>query len=220
MRLTTMRRTQVRRSALPDIQTAATPPRLAHQFEDLAQQHETARLGIWVFLVTEILFFGGLFTAYAIYRWVYFPAFEAGSRVLDVKLGALNTAVLLGSSLTMALAVRAAQTAQRKMLIAFLTGTMFLGGVFLCIKLYEYYQKFVEHVVPGIDFAPQGELLAQLQPAHLDHVQLFMFFYFAMTLLHALHMIIGMALLAVLVYRARRSEFGPDYFAPVDTVGL
>src|SRR5271169_5055931 len=111
---------------------------MAHQFEDLEQQQEADTLGIWLFLVTEIMFFGGLFASYAIYRWLYFAAFEAGSHILDVRWGAVNTVVLLASSLTMALSVRSAQTGNRRALVMFLILTMVLGGMFLGVKAYEY----------------------------------------------------------------------------------
>jgi cytochrome c oxidase subunit III len=200
--------------------THAQNAALAHQFQDLVQQHDTDTLGIWVFLVTEIMFFGGLFASYAILRWAYFAAFEAGSHLLDVRLGAINTVVLLGSSLTMALSVRSAQIGNRRALVLFLILTMVLGGVFLGVKASEYDQKFVEHIVPSLDWAPKGEVLARLAPGGLDHAQLYFFFYFAMTGLHALHMIIGMGLLLWLVLRARKGTFTPDYFAPVEVVGL
>jgi cytochrome c oxidase subunit 3 len=193
---------------------------VAHQFEDVGQQQDAATLGIWVFLGTEIMFFGGLFTAYALYRSLYYPAFAAGSRVLDIKLGAINTAVLLGSSFTMALSVRAAQTAKRTALVGLLIATMVLGAAFLGIKGFEYYQKFVEHVVPSLDFAPQGEVLARLAPGGLGHAQLYFCFYFFMTGLHALHMIVGLGLLFVLMLRARRGEFSVEYYAPVEVTGL
>ena len=193
---------------------------VAHQFEDGGQQHDADTLGIWVFLGTEIMFFGGLFTAYAVYRSLYYPAFAAGSRVLDIKLGAINTAVLLSSSFTMALSVRAAQTAKRTALAGLLIATMVLGAAFLGIKGFEYYQKFVEHVVPSLDFAPQGEVLARLAPGGLGHAQLYFCFYFFMTGLHALHMIVGMGLLFVLMLRARRGEFTPEYYTPIDMTGL
>jgi cytochrome c oxidase subunit 3 len=193
---------------------------LAHQFEDLAQQHDADTLGIWLFLVTEIMFFGGVFAAYAICRWLYFAAFEGGSHILDIRLGAANTVILLASSLTMALSVRSSQTGNRRALILFLILTMILGGAFLGIKAYEYRQKFVEHVVPGLDWAPEGDALARLAPGGLNHAQLYFFFYFAMTGLHALHMIIGMGLLFWLVLRARGGSFTPSYFAPVEVVGL
>jgi len=193
---------------------------LAHQFEVLSQQHDADTFGIWLFLVTEIMFFGGLFLGYAVLRWLYFAAFDGGSHVLDIRLGAINTVVLLGSSLTMALSVRSAQTGNRRALVLFLTLTMILGGVFLGIKAYEYHQKFAEHIVPTLDWAPEGEVLARLAPGGLNHAELYFFLYFAMTGLHALHMIIGMGLLFWLIRRARRGSFTPSYFAPVEVVGL
>jgi len=193
---------------------------LAHQFEDLAQQHDADTFGIWLFLVTEIMFFGGMFAGYAILRWLYFAAFAGGSHLLDIRLGAINTVVLLGSSLTMALSVRSAQIGNRRALTLFLNLTMILGSAFLGIKAYEYHQKFVEHIVPSLDWAPEGEVLARLAPGGLDHAQLYFFFYFAMTGLHALHMIIGMGLLAWLAVRARKGDFTPTYFGPVEVVGL
>lgn len=192
----------------------------AHQFEDLEQQQESDFLGIWLFLVTEIMFFGGLFAGYALYRGFYFAAFEGASHVLDARLGAANTAVLLGSSLTMALSVRAAQTGNRRALVLLLIATLILGGAFLGVKAYEYNQKFVEHVVPGLDWAPEGEVLAHLAPGGVQHAELYFIFYFAMTGLHAIHMVIGMAFLVWLAIRGRRGDFTPHYFAPVEVVGL
>ena len=185
---------------------------LAHQFDDLAQQHEAGNLGMWVFLATEVMFFGGLFAGYSVYRALYLPAFEAGSRLLDVKLGAANTAVLIGSSLTMALAVRSAQLGRRKALILFLLLTIALGSVFLGVKGYEYYHKFENHLVPGIDFIYD-------QP-YAPQVELFLCFYFFMTALHAVHMIIGIGILAVLAMMAWRGRFSPDYYSPVEVSGL
>jgi cytochrome c oxidase subunit 3 len=203
-----------------DAEAHAQHAGLAHQFEDLEQQHEADALGIWLFLVTEIMFFGVLFAAYAIYRWLYFAAFQGGSHILDIRLGAANTIVLLASSLTMALSVRSAQTGNRRALVLFLVATMILGGIFLGVKAYEYDQKFVEHVVPSLDWAPEGQTLARLAPGGLEHAQIYFFFYFAMTGLHALHMVIGMGLLLWLVLRARKGSFTPHYFAPVEVVGL
>jgi len=193
---------------------------LAHQFEDLTQQHDADTFGIWLFLVTEIMFFGGAFASYAIYRFFYFPGFAAGSHILNLRLGVLNTAVLLGSSLTMALAVRSAQTGDRRALVLFLLLTMALGGVFLGVKAIEYHQKFVEQIVPGLGWGPEGGVLAHLAPGGLDHAQLYFVFYFALTGLHALHMIVGLGLLGWLAFRARRGQFTPVYFAPVEVVGL
>ncbi len=192
----------------------------AHQFEDMDQQFESSTLGIWLFLATEIMFFGGVFAAYALYRGLYFAAFEGGSRVLDIRLGATNTVVLLASSLTMALSVRSAQTGNRKALIWFLMATMILGGIFLGVKGVEYHQKFAEHIVPSLDWAPEGNVLARLAPGGLDHAELYFIFYFALTGLHAMHMIIGMGLLLWLVLKARQNGFTSRYFAPVEVVGL
>lgn len=205
---------------MTDAEAHAQHAGLAHQFQDIEQQQDADALGIWVFLVTEIMFFGGLFAAYAIYRWLYFPAFQGGSHILDIRLGAANTIVLLGSSLTMVLSVRSVQTGNRRALVLFLIATMILGGIFLSIKGVEYHQKFVEHVVPSLDWAPEGQTLAHLAPGGLDHGQIYFIFYFAMTGLHAIHMIIGMGLLLWLVLRARKNDFTPHYFAPVEVVGL
>src|SRR6202163_4378442 len=165
-----------RRLPVTDAEAHAQHAGVAHQFENLDQQQDADTLGIWVFLVTEIMFFGGLFASYAIYRWLYFAAFEGGSRILDVRLGALNTVVLLGSSLTMALSVRSAQTGNRRALVLFLILTMILRGIFLGVKAYEYNQKFVEHVVPSLDWAPEGQTLARLAPGGLNHAQMYFIF--------------------------------------------
>jgi cytochrome c oxidase subunit 3 len=167
---------------------------------------------MWVFLVTEIMFFGGLFTGYAVYRAVYPEAFMAGSQHLDVWLGGINTAVLIGSSLTMALAVHSAQRGERRALVCFLLLTILLGLVFLGIKALEYSHKFEEHLVPGPGFVFEG--------AHARHVQLFFSCYFSMTGMHALHMVIGIGLLAVLTWQAWRGRFSPAYVTPVDLSGL
>jgi cytochrome c oxidase subunit 3 len=185
---------------------------LAHQFDDVEQQTEAATLGIWAFLVTEILFFGGLFTGYAVYRADYPQAFAEASHHLDMLLGAINTVVLLGSSFTMALAVHAAQSGRRQALVAFLLTTIFLGSVFLGIKVVEYGHKFADHLVPGRSFVFPGP--------HAQQVQLFYSFYFAMTGMHALHMIIGVGILTALVGQAWRNRFSGAYYAPVEITGL
>ena len=187
---------------------------LAHHFDDMEQQFEASNLGMWAFLITEIMFFGGLFLGYAIYRSLYPEAFAEASRLLDYRLGAINTAVLICSSLTMVLAVRAAQLGHRRSLIIFLVLTMLLGSVFLGNKGIEYAHKFHEHLIPGPNFGPEPAL------ADPQHAQLFFGFYFAMTGLHALHMIIGIGILAVLAVMAWRGRFSSDYFSPVDISGL
>jgi cytochrome c oxidase subunit 3 len=194
------------------LSSAHAPAGLAHQFDDLEQQHEAGNLGMWVFLATEIMFFGGLFAGYSIYRSLYFAAFTAGSHLLDIRLGAANTGVLIASSLTMALAVRSAQLGRRKAIVVFLILTILLGSVFLGVKAYEYRHKFENHLVPGIDFQYAGENGPQ--------VELFLCFYFFMTALHALHMIIGIGILAVLVAMSARGKFSAEYFSPVEVSGL
>jgi len=189
-----------------------THPALAHHFDSLAEQKEAATLGMWVFLVTEVLFFGGLFATYAIYRNWYPAAFAASSHELDVTLGAINTAVLITSSLTMALAVHAAQLGQRTKIMVFLVLTMALGGVFLGIKSVEYYHKFVEHHVPGPSF--------QFEKEHARHAQIFFSLYFVMTGLHAVHMIIGIGIMLVMLWWAWRGTITVEYFSPIEISGL
>jgi cytochrome c oxidase subunit 3 len=184
----------------------------AHQFDDVAQQHEASWLGMWVFLATEVMFFGGMFLGYTLYRAAYPQAFASASNHLDLWLGTINTAVLICSSFTMALAVRAAQLGNRKPVIIFLILTMVLGVGFLGIKFTEYYSKFVEHLVPGSAFAYEGSLASA--------AEIFFSFYFAMTGMHALHMIIGLGLLTVLVVKASRGRFSPAYHTPVELIGL
>ena len=190
---------------------------VAHHFDDAEQQFEAANLGMWLFLATEVLFFGGLFAGYAQYRYWYPEAFTAGSHHLDLVLGTINTAVLLSSSLTMALAVHSSQTSQRRAAVRFLLGTIGLGTVFLGIKAFEYYHKFVEHLVPGRWF-DLGEHASKAVSE--GHVELFFSYYFAMTGLHALHMVIGVVLLGILTVAAYRGRFSAEYYTPVEMTGL
>ena len=185
---------------------------LAHHFDDTVQQRRAGTLGMWAFLVNEIMFFGGLFGTYTVYRVLYPQAFHDGSHHLDVTLGTINTAVLIASSLTMALAVWSAERGRRRPLMAFLAATLALGTVFVGIKAYEYHDKWVHHLVPGPGFEWPGPDGA--------HVQIFYSLYFAMTGFHALHMIVGFGLLTWLLREARRARFGPAYWAPVEMVGL
>jgi cytochrome c oxidase subunit 3 len=187
-------------------------PALAHQFDDAGQQKEAATLGMWVFLVTEVLFFGGLFVTYLVYRNWYPGAFTAASREMLVWAGTTNTFVLITSSLTMALAVHAAQTGNRRLLMMFLAITMALGCVFLGIKAFEYYTEFVEHHVPGLGF--------QFEAEHLQHAQLFFSLYFMMTGLHAIHMIIGLGIMSVMLWWSYRGVITPEYTNPIEISGL
>jgi cytochrome c oxidase subunit III len=187
-------------------------PGLAHHFDDLQQQHEAGSLGMWLFLVTEILFFGGLFAAYTIYRGMYPEAFAEASHETDLVMGTVNTAILLGSSLTMALAVHSAQKGSKKAIIGFLVLTMILGMAFLGIKSMEYYHKIMDNHFPGPDFHFDGPFGRE--------AQLFFIFYFTMTGMHALHMIIGVGLMIVIGWMAWRERFSKEHYAPVEIAGL
>jgi cytochrome c oxidase subunit 3 len=188
-------------------------PRLQHHFDSLEQQAEASTLGMWVFLVTEVMFFGGLFMAYIVYRTWYPTAWAEGSHHLDIFWGALNTAVLICSSLTMALAVHAAQTGSRRGQIVFLILTITLGAVFLGVKAIEYAAKFRDHLIPGHGFEWHGQASAR-------HVEIFYSLYFTMTGLHALHMIVGIGIMSVILWMAWRGTFSPEYYSPVEVSGL
>ncbi len=192
--------------------SSAHHPALQHHFDTLEQQQDASILGMWVFLVTEVLFFGGMFMAYLLYRMWYPDAWSAASHRLDVLLGGANTVVLIGSSFTMALAVRAAQLGRKSHQVVFLVATLVLGLVFLGVKVVEYADKFEHHLVPGASF--------QFEEPYARGAEIFFSVYFAMTGLHALHMIIGAGLLIWMILRARRGEFTASYNTPVEVVGL
>jgi cytochrome c oxidase subunit III len=197
-------------------------PEHLHHFADAEQQRDAASLGMWVFLATEVMFFGGMFCAYLIYRHWYFGDFGAASKSIDATLGAANTAVLICSSLTVVLAIWAAQTARRALLISMLVVTMLFGLAFLGIKGYEYYEKFEEHHVPGPSFSfdhvpipgHPGEY------ANPRHAEIYFSLYFLMTGLHALHMIIGLGIFTCLLIFACKGRFTPQYHTPLEIGGL
>jgi cytochrome c oxidase subunit 3 len=263
-------------------------PRLQHHFDDMEQQKEASGFGMWVFLIQEIMFFGGLFIAYLVYRNRYFPAFGAASSALDIKLGTINTVVLIASSLTMALAVNAAQLGKRIRLIAFILATMFLGTIFLGIKVVEYSQKYERREIPGANFcfeppsgspcagvseekeptlelvkryltsgighppspehtqpgavsgtepgsshreaegvpnAPEGDLSAantgsSERRRSMPGSEIYFSLYFAMTGMHALHMIVGMGVMTWLLVLAYKGVFTSTYFTTVENFGL
>ena len=200
--------------AHPPHEHAAHDPHLRHHFATAEQQLDSATLGMWTFLITEVLFFGGMFTAYVIYRSLYHDAFASTSQWMNVPLGGLNTGVLICSSLSMAMAVRAAQLGERNKQIISLILTMFFGIVFLGVKAFEYHEKWREHLIPGPGFAyPEA-------PQFFHNAQILFFLYFAMTGMHAVHMIIGLGLLTFLVINAYKSKYGPSYFTPVEMIGL
>ena len=232
------------------------PPHLQHHFDTSEQQFDAGKLGIWLFLATEILLFGGLFCAYAIYRANHPEIFLYAHQYLDKVLGGTNTVILLCSSLTMAWAVRASQLGQRKFLIALLSLTLLGGFGFMGIKYVEYKAKWEHGLLPGTHFAPheraEGEAAAAPTARRADgtippsaegptgaakhdvleekggvghgkrpsNAQIFFGIYFLMTGLHGIHVIAGMGAIAWILVGSIKGRFGPDYFTPVDFVGL
>lgn len=192
---------------------AETAAHLDMQFENTAQQHDTRIFGMWVFLATELMLFGGMFTIYTVYRAFYPSAFAEGSRHLDLTLGSINTAVLIVSSLFMALAVHAARTSARRLPLALcLSATVGLGILFLGIKGYEYYLHYLNGEVPVLNWTYAG--------AQAGQVQLFFWLYFAMTGVHALHLFIGIGLVSLLTLLALLGRYKPDSYTPVEMTGL
>jgi cytochrome c oxidase subunit 3 len=192
---------------------------LAHHFVSMEQQKEAGMIGMWIFLLTEVMFFGGLFLAYTIYRTTYPEGFLQGSHLLNVQLGGTNTVVLIVSSLTMAMAVYYSQKGERKKLVGFLIITLILGLTFLVIKYFEYKAKFSGGLFPAVGwYNPTGD---HSVPLHLQQqVRVFLWIYFLMTGLHALHMIVGAGILTTLIALARKGRFTKNYNSPVEISGL
>jgi len=204
---------------------AARAPFLAPHFGSMRSQLDTAKLGTWLFLASEVLFFGGLFTAYAVFRANHPDMFHYAHHFLDWRLGALNTVVLIGSSLSAAWSVRCAQLGQRRGLRATLLVTLLLAGVFMVVKYTEYSHKLHHGIGWGASYHPTAEILESL-PAGLralpvpEHLGTFYSIYFLMTGLHGIHVLVGMGLYLWLLRRAGRGDFGPAYYVPVDMVAL
>src|ERR1043165_544820 len=195
---------------MADAHTLPRPGRTAEQFEDMPQQKSAATLGMWTFLATEILFFGGMFMTYITSRHAYPQAFAEASRHTIVLYGTINTAILLTSSLTMALAVHAAQLNKTKSLVRFLLLTVLLACCFLVVKGFEYHDDITEHLWPGPNF--NKRLPAQ--------AQIFWFLYWAMTGLHALHVTVGIVLLSIIARMAARRKFSDSYHTRFEISGL
>jgi cytochrome c oxidase subunit III len=198
-----------------------------HHFETAEQQREAAGFGMWLFLLTEIMFFGGLFMAYLLYRNWYYDAFVAASNSISVPMGLTNTIVLITSSLTMAMGVWAAEVKNKKLLQIFLLATVVLGFAFLGIKTGEYYDKFAEHHVPGTSFSiadfvnpPAGSKEKPLPMDMAKKTEVYFSLYFAMTGVHALHMIIGIAILIVLLWKSNSGIYTSGYVQPIENFGL
>ncbi len=200
---------------------AGAPPQhghVEHHFEDASQQKDAATVGMWVFLVTEVMFFGGLFLAYFAYRQAYPVAFASASNNTNLLIGAANTTVLICSSLTMALAVHFAAIGKKNLIVLFLILTLLLGGTFLSVKAYEYHDKWVKHEVPGYNFDCRTDTGAPCADA--AHTPLFFSLYFGMTGLHAMHMIVGVGILLFLITQARKGRYTPAWHTPVELFGL
>ena len=204
-------------------------PQHRHHFETEEQQREAGTFGMWLFLLTEIMFFGGLFFAYLLYRNWYYTAFAVASNQLSVPLGAANTAILITSGFCMAVGVWAAEVRKRNLLVIMLVLTTVFGLAFLGIKYLEYHEKWEKHHIPGAHFDisefvnPAAHGIKDEQPLPMDmaqKTQVFFSLYFAMTGMHAVHMIIGIVLLLWLTYRAYRYEFSTGYVAPIENFGL
>ena len=201
-------------------------PMLQHHFDNMEQQKEASQLGMWIFLITEIMFFGGMFAAYLVYRYSFYNEFVWGSTSLNIWWGGINTLVLICSSLTMALAVHSAQLGMRRLLMFFLVLTLGLGLVFLGIKAIEYTDKYKEHHIPGSRFhfgevtMADGAKVDVEKDVSQSRMQMFFSLYFAMTGMHALHMIVGAGLLSTLLYMAWKRKFSSTYYTPVENIGL
>ena len=215
---------------MSDSQAAVQPheglhnPALLHHFATEEQQRDASNLGMWIFLATEVMFFGGLFCSYLIYRIKYFGDFAAASTSIDAALGGTNTAVLICSSLTVVLAIWAAQTARRRLMLSMLVLTMIFGVAFLGIKAKEYKDKFDEHHVPGASFSFEHEPIPgthdPIRYAEPRHAEIFFALYFIMTGLHALHMVVGLGIFTWLLIMAWRGYFTPHYHTPLEIGGL
>lgn len=198
---------------------------LQPHFETMGAQHEAAKLGLWLFLASEVLFFTGLFVAYGVYRANHQDLFAYAQHFLDWRMGALNTVVLVSSSLAAAWSVRAAQLGDRRTLLVTLGLTLLLAGAFMAVKYLEYSHKIAHGVVWGAACRPDAEILATLPEALRgaavpERLGTFFAIYYLMTGLHGIHVLVGMGLYGWLLVRARRGDFGPGYYAPVDAVAL
>lgn len=217
-------------ATLPEQEHAAHehPDYVRHHFANAEQQRETANFGMWLFLLTEIMFFSGMFAAYLIYRNWYYPAFVAGSHYMIIWAGTLNTAVLICSSFTMAMGVYSAEMRNRKALLRWLTLTLMLGFVFLGIKAFEWHTEWVEHHVPGLNFSIED--FTHINPAYpadkplsadmAEKTQTYFSLYFAMTGMHALHMLIGCGILVFLLFQAWGGAYTNGHMNTIENFGL
>jgi cytochrome c oxidase subunit 3 len=191
--------------------TQFIPHQVAHHFDNAEHEFEASKLGMWAFLVQEVLFFGGLFVAYFIFKALYPQMFIEAHHHLSWQLGGLNTIFLICSSFTMAMAVRSAQVSKQKAMLIFLTITFLFATGFMCVKYIEYMSKIQHGFLPAKWFFGEGTF---------ETLPIFFGLYFALTGLHGIHVLGGMVLIGWLIYRGRRGEFHAGYFTPVEMVGL
>lgn len=194
------------------------PPHLQHHFVSSEQQFETAKLGIWLFLITEILLFSGMFVAYTVFRIWYPESFDAASATLDATLGGLNTLVLLASSFTVAMSIHMAQRDNQRAVLINLIITLVLAAAFMVIKGIEYKAKFDGGAFPGGFFAPHGHHYGGL--ANVPYAAQFFSVYFIMTGIHGIHVLVGMGIITWVAIRAYRGEFSSNYYTPIEVTGL
>lgn len=208
-----------RREAYED--TVLVRHRLEVQYENLEQQHHTAAFGMWVFLATEVMFFGALFVSVGVYRYLYPEAVEAGSKKLSWEIGGTNTIVLLVSSLTMVLSLHYAKLGRRRALMVCLGLTAFLGTLFLALKGLEYYTDYLEYLIPNWRFRPEEWIVKEgLAPDQVPRVKLFLLLYWIMTGLHALHVTIGICAVLTMFALAARGHFDRHYYSPIEVTAL
>lgn len=190
----------------------AHPKFLAHHFSEAEQQRESAKLGMWIFLITEVLLFSGLFTAYAVYRAWFPDMFMNAHKYLNVTLGTINTVVLITSSVTVALAIRSMQLNNRRQTIIFLVVTLLLAATFLVIKYFEYSHKFHLGQLPGKYYTFTG----------VDGTNPHVFFsvYFLLTSLHGIHVIAGIIAIIWVLRRTIKNHFSAEYYTPIENAGL
>ncbi|MEM9663895.1 MAG: cytochrome c oxidase subunit 3 family protein [Bacteroidota bacterium] len=193
-------------------------PRHQHHFATMDQQFDAAKMGMWIFLVTEVLLFSGMFVAYTVYRIWYPEVFVSASELLDPYMGLLNTLVLLTSSLTIAMAVRCAQVGDQKALFRNLVATVALAGVFMVVKAFEYGSKFSHGIFPGENFAPHGEGYAHF--AEIAYAPQFFSIYYVMTGIHGFHVVVGMILISVIAWKAKKGAYTPEWYTPVEMSAL
>ena len=197
--------------------SAARGGTLKHYFASAEQQFDAAKMGMWLFLVTEVLLFSGMFVAYAVYRVGHPEVFAHASELLDWQLGALNTVVLLTSSFTVALSIHFVQQNEKEKVIVLLLMTLLCAAAFVVVKYFEYTSKFAHGIFPGAGYEPYGKMYAEYD---VPFAMQFFSIYFIMTGIHGIHVLVGMGLFGWLVSRVARGHLSSEYYTPLELTGL